>query len=582
MKKLPEIFYMSSKEVDILISQLGISSDTQKLILKTILSYKKEAIDYSSFIEEHSVRIRGLKGELDFLFRKLYEVKRGIVTNKIAIDGEFLPDSIILTDEASYDFYYYSIDDLFLKTYIGIELFSSLLTVKNVESSLLVFQDEFITISDSNINYKFFETKLQLKEILVWKSLIIPSSRALYFIEFVKKMFFNIASNNVVKDVFVRIKGLKLIDYEKTLEEGKNIIGAISKILSGIIEIKDEVLGKKGITFSKNYFVFLEFLNLFIKNEKDLEELKTIEATKIDESLKAIEKTLEFKKGSIDTEEFFSILKVYSEGLNDPENFLLVANIYFFESKIHDILPKIFQVKENFYLYKPFAYEFFLEEYEKVLKFLNSELKANIFKILSFGDDPSSIFTEEGLEEVLNRLVSKYIMNEYCLKNKVKFLDLIVSHFRRVCKTQSVQAHLKDLIKVEAAKYFKNSNELLPLYKIYKLDLYSILNAAYKDLSFFKRIVLFLTGKHQSYKEALSRLDFRAGLNKSGSGLFDPNERVKRQLEKIRKQREEIKEQVRNSYPKRGTAPKQAANKSYTKQEQDEAWVKFSDRIQKK
>ncbi len=125
MKKLPEIFYMSSKEVDILISQLGISSDAQKSILKMILSYKKDAIDYSSFIEEHSVKIRGLKGELDFLFRKLYEVKRGIVTNKIAIDGELLPDEIILTDEASYDFYYYSIDDLFLKTYIGIELFSS-------------------------------------------------------------------------------------------------------------------------------------------------------------------------------------------------------------------------------------------------------------------------------------------------------------------------------------------------------------------------------------------------------------------------------------------------------------------------
>ncbi len=189
MKKLPEIFYMSGKEVDILISQLGIASDTQKSILKTILSYKKNAIDYSSFIEEHSVRIRGLKGELDFLFRKLYEVKRGIVTNKIVSDGEFLPDSIILTDEASYDFYYYSIDDLFLKTYIGIELFSFLLTVKNIESSLLVFQNEFITITDSDINYKFFETKSQFKEILVWRSLIIPSSRALYFIEFIKKYF---------------------------------------------------------------------------------------------------------------------------------------------------------------------------------------------------------------------------------------------------------------------------------------------------------------------------------------------------------------------------------------------------------
>ncbi|EEF81708.1 hypothetical protein [Borreliella valaisiana] len=583
MKKLPEIFYMSSKEVDILISQLGISSDTQKSILKTILSYKKDAIDYSSFIEEHSVKIRGLKGELDFLFRKLYEVKRGIITNKIATDGEFLPDSIILTDEASYDFYYYSIDDLFLKTYIGIELFSSLLTVKNIESSLLVFRNEFIAIADSDINYKFFEIKSQLKEILVWKSLIIPSSRALYFIEFVKKIFFNIASNNIVKDVFVRVKGLKLGDYERALEEGKNVIGAISKILSGIIEIKDEVLGKKGITFSKNYFVFLDFLNLFIKNEKDLEELKAVEAIKIDESLKAIEKTLEFKKGPIDTGEFFSILKVYSEGLNDPENFLLVANTYFFESKIHDILPKIFQVKENFYLYKPFAYEFFLEEYEKVLQFLNSELRVKIFKILSFGDDPSSIFTEEGLEEVINRLVvSRYIMNEYCLKNKVKFLDLIVSHYRRIYKTQSVQVHIKDLIKVEAAKYFKNSNELLPLYKIYKLDLYSLLNAAYKDLSLFKRIVLFLTGKHQSYKEALSRLDFRAGLNRSGSGLFDSNERVKRQLEKIRRQREEIKAQVRNSFPKKGTTPKQAVNKNYTKQEQDEAWVKFGDRIQKK
>ncbi len=50
---------------------------------------------------------------------------------------------------------------------------------------------------------------------------------------------------------------------------------------------------------------------------------------------------------------------------------------------------------------------------------------------------------------------------------------------------------------------------------------------------------------------------------------------------KIRKQREEIKAQVRNSFPKKGATSKQAVNKNYTKQEQDEAWVKFSDRIQK-
>lgn len=75
-----------------------------------------------------------------------------------------MPDSIILTDEASYDFYYYSIDDLFLKTYVGIELFSFLLTVKNIESSLLVFQNEFITIIDSDINYKFLKQNHNLRK----------------------------------------------------------------------------------------------------------------------------------------------------------------------------------------------------------------------------------------------------------------------------------------------------------------------------------------------------------------------------------------------------------------------------------
>lgn len=65
--------------------------------------------------------------------------------------------------------------------------------------------------------------------------------------------------------------------------------------------------------------------------------------------------------------------------------------------------------------------------------------------------------------------------------------------------------------------------------------------------------------------------------------LFDPNERVKRQLSKRRKQREELREQIRSSYVRKGKTPKEATlNRAYTKSEQDEAWLKFEDKLNKK
>ncbi|UER67361.1 hypothetical protein LKV13_00790 [Borrelia sp. BU AG58] len=585
MKKLPEIFYMSDKDLDILISQIGVSSDAQKMILRVIVEHKQDEIDYFGFVEDYSVKIRSLKGELDFLFRKLYEVRRGIIVNRVTPDGEFVPFRMIITDEGSYDFYYYAIEDLFLKHYVGIELFSTLLTVRNIDADLLAFEKKFVTMSDSDINFKYFQENASLKKVFVLNSLIIPSGKALYFIEFIKKMLFNIASNSIVKDIFVKTKNLKLSEYDRILEDGISGVGVVHNLLLGILENKDEILNKKGINISKNYFTFLEILSTYISNEKNLEELKAVENIRIDETLKSIEKTMEFRPGFINIEEFQKILKEHSGELSDPEYFLKVANEYFFESKIKDVLPRVFSIKPGLYLYKPCAYSMFLKEFDRILIDVKYELRNGLFKILKSGGDSSSIFTEEGLNKTLREFIFNYDINDYCFKNKVAFLDFIVSHYRRVSKTQNIQAHIKDIIKTEAAKYFRNSNEFFPLYRIYKVDLSGILKSAYKDLGFLKKVFLFLTGRHQSYKEALSRLDIRVGMKSSSAGLFDPSERAQRQLDRRLKQREEKKEQAKNSYVRKGKGslpPKEEELKNYSKTEQDEAWSKFGDRLGRK
>ncbi|AHH03122.1 Hypothetical protein BHY_0171 [Borrelia nietonii YOR] len=583
MKKLPEIFYLNDKELDILISQIGISSDAQKMILRIILEHKQNVINYANFIEDYSVKIRSLKGELDLLFRKLYEVRRGIIVNQSTSNGELVPYKIIITNENSYDFYYYAIDDLFLKHYVGIELFSTLLTTRNIDKSLLAFEKEFVTLSNSDVNLKYFQDNYSLKKIFVLNSLIIPSGQALYFVEFMKRILFGIASNRIVKDVFMRAKNLKLSEYDRILDEGISGVGVAYNLLLGILENKDEILSKKGVNISKHYFTFLEILNLYIVNEKSLEEARNLESIKIDETLKSIEKAIEFKPGFINIEEFKNILQEHSGGLSDPEHFLKMANEYFFESNINTSLPKIFSIKHGIYLYKPCAYSMFLKEFDQILVDIRDRLKNEFTKMLSNGKNSSTILTEEGLEKTLIEFIANYDINDYCLKNKVVFLDFIVSHYRRVSKTQNIQTHLKDIIKTEAAKYFKNSNTFLPLYRIYKVDLSKILNSAYRDLPLLKRLLLFLTGKQQSYKEALSRLNSKA-MVKNNAGLFDPGERVKRQLDKRRKQREELREQIRNSYAKKGkgTPKGQPLSRTYTKSEQDEAWMKFEDKLNKK
>ncbi|AHH08123.1 hypothetical protein baBA2_000154 [Borrelia anserina] len=583
MKKLPEIFYLNDKEVDILISQIGISSDAQKMILRIILEYKNNVIDYANFIEDYSVKVRALKGELDFLFRKLYEVKRGIIVNQATSNGELSPYKIIITDENSYDFYYYAIEDLFLKHYVGIELFSTLLTIKNIDKNFLAFEKEFITLSNSDVNLKYFQENSSLKKIFVLDSLIIPSGQALYFVEFMKRILFKIASNRIVKDVFMRAKNLKLSEYDRILDESINGIGVAYNLLLGILENKDEILNKKGVNISKHYFTFLDMLNIYITNEKNLEELKNLESIKIDETLKAIEKTIEFKPGFINIEEFKVILQEHAEGLSDPRNFLKVANEYFFESSIKGSLPKIFSIKRGMYLYKPCAYSMFLKEYDQILVDVRDKLRNEFTKMFVNRKNSSDVLIEEGLEKMLSEFVTNYDISNYCLKNKVALLDFIISHYRRVSKTQNIQTHLKDIIKTEAAKYFKNSNTFLQLYKIYKVDLPNLLDSAYRDLPLLKRVLLFLTGKHQSYKEALSRLNSKV-VAKSHIGLFDPGERVKRQLDKRRRRREDMKDQIRNSYVKKsnGTPKKQPLNRTYTKSEQDEAWLKFEDKLNKK
>ena len=79
MKKLPEIFYLNDKDLDILISQIGISSDTQKMILRIIVEHKQNSIDYAGFIEDYSVKIRSLKGELDFYFASFMRLEEELL-----------------------------------------------------------------------------------------------------------------------------------------------------------------------------------------------------------------------------------------------------------------------------------------------------------------------------------------------------------------------------------------------------------------------------------------------------------------------------------------------------------------------
>ncbi|WP_024654097.1 hypothetical protein [Borrelia persica] len=585
MKKLPEIFYLNDKEVDILISQIGISSDTQKMILRIILECKNNVMDYAKFVEDYSVKIRSLKGELESLFRKLYEVRRGIIVNKVTSNGELLPDKIIITDENSCNFYYYAIEDLFLKHYLGIELFSTLLTIKNIDKNLLTFEKEFVILTNEEINLKYFQEYSSLNKIFVYNFLIIPSRQALYFVEFMKRILFKIASNRIVKDIFIRAKNLKLSEYDRILDEGIDGIGVAYNLLLGILENKEEILSKKGVNISKHYFVFLEILNIYIVNEKKLEELKNLENIKIDETLKLIEKTIEFKPGFINIEDFKSILQDHAVKLSDAKSFLTVANGYFFESNVKGSLPRIFNIKHGMYLYKPCAYSMFLKEFAQIVIDIGEKLRNDFAKMLNNGKNSSVVLTEEGLEKTLSEFITNYDLNDYCLNNKVAFLDFIVSHYRRVSKTQNLQVQIKDVIKNEAAKYFKNSTTLLPLYKIYQINLSNLLDSAYRDLSLLRRIVLFLTGKYQSYKEALSRLNSKVIINNHVGGLFDPNERVKRQLSKRRKQREERKEQIRNSYSKKGKGTSNTGHPSgriYSKSEQDEAWLKFEDKLNKK
>ncbi|WP_043924554.1 hypothetical protein [Borrelia hermsii] len=77
------------------------------------------------------------------------------------------------------------------------------------------------------------------------------------------------------------------------------------------------ILNKKGVNISKHYFTFLEILNIYIVNEKSLEESRNLESIKIDETLKSIEKAIEFKPGFINIEEFKNILQEHSGGLSD-------------------------------------------------------------------------------------------------------------------------------------------------------------------------------------------------------------------------------------------------------------------------
>ncbi|WP_114630871.1 hypothetical protein [Oceanispirochaeta sp. M1] len=556
-KDTPEYFRMESFRREEYLSQLGSFTQVQYQLFHNLCDFWEPVLDYNQFILKSSKSFLASNNQLELLMGKLKAAHIGVLQYAI-IEGELKASQIILTEKDDLAFYYYLGEDLLARQIY--ENPHPYLTAKAYDDEGISLPADMITPLDTSMLSPGYAA--ENKELIIIginrkmkAPLLIPSGMIEEFISALIGHIRSEAASPSVMENMSRITEIKISDLQTSL--GKRSpdfwINLCKKLLSQKEELKLRLKGLNPLLFTsaqllQSYFqnTLSEMKQAEIENREKKEALKEIiqefkekettwtHISLLDEKLKEKE-----EKWPGFREEFKNSVLVRGESKEQPDLVLL----------------------NNMLMHRDFLFKYFtrtVDDIRKDLLFLYQDQMTDLLRH-NKTDRYSQFFSRSNFRSDILTRVKEQELQLWELLQKPTRVAESAFHYLQDIKGIKKNSRIKDAMGLYFHADMKNFRNVDTMFQ---LKLLSLFEKSYKEMSWFGRFVLRLTGRYDSYISMFSD---------------DPVVERKQRPPSRRKRRKN------KGIPTKGGVKSYSAKgpqeRPYSPREKRKAWAEFDDAI---
>ncbi|MDC7235672.1 MAG: hypothetical protein PQJ58_20785 [Spirochaetales bacterium] len=553
---VPEYFRMESFRREEYLSQVGSFTQVQYQLFHNLCDFWDPALDYNQFILKSAKSFLASNNQLELLMGKLKAAHIGLLQYAL-IDGELKASRIVMTEKDDLLFYYYLGEDLLARQIHDNP--HPYLTAKAYDDDGISLPSDMITPLETSMLSPGYAAENREPIIIginrkMKAPLLIPSGMIEEFITALIGHIRSEAASPSVMENMSRIADVKISELQAGL--GKRNpdfwINLCHKIQDQKEELKLRLKGLNPLFFTSAQLLHTYFQNTLTEmKQKEIEQREKKEALKeiiqefreketswthislLDEKLKEKE---EKWKGF--REEFKTAVLVRGEDKEQPDLVLL----------------------NNMLMHKDFLFRYFTTSITELRKDLLFMYQGQMTDLLRHNrtDRYSQFFSRSNFRsDILTRVKEQELQLWELLQKPTRVAEAAFHYLQDIRGMKS--SRVKDAMGLyfhSDLKSFRNVDT------IFQLKLLTLFENSYKELGWFGRFILRLTGRYDSYISMFSD---------------DPTAVSKRQSPS-RRSRKKNKGVPGPSGVKNYSA-KGPVERPYTPREKKKAWAEFDDAI---
>ena len=578
---LPAVFQMDLPKREEFLSQVGSFTQEQRRIFHRICDFYDPALDYNRFVLHAGKDILFANNQIEILMKKLKNAHYGLLQFHVH-EGELKPEKIIISNRDSNEYYTALIDDEIQR--ILIDETRSFLTLDELEEmNQRIPFDMVDNISPELLGPKAFgggKTGARILSVNLKHggSLLMTGNSAKTVIGIGQLRIRNALKNTSFITMMSRLMDNKISDIQKKMRTGDRRfwLEISTKVLESREDLQLRFKYLESSLFQSSELLFHYYTNAVEQEEQERKD-NAARDTAMDEVCMEILKKENFL---VTDDGLMRLLEPHEKKWPGfKEGFYEKAVKV--NTKIG--LPLIINLADK-YIHRDHLYPFFRAE----LGVQSKELKYHYIQVMermlrTNNKDKITIFyTRETFRDDVNEQLKSESPVLADLLTKPKILsEGIVHYFKNLKKVRDI-SKIKDFMNNffdNGVIKFKDSDYLLNLY------LLEIFDESYKFLSLWRKFLLKLSGKKESFRNQYSGLeenDKYRGDNASGSGSAIPRDKESVMMYNNPGPRRNDSPSHSTQYRKRRSATPQMGQKQYSLKQRNKAWLEFEDAFQRK
>ncbi len=574
--EMPAYFRKDRVGRDEFLSQLGHFGEEHRALFSRLCDMWEPDMAYSKFFAKAGHEFLNADATLHTLMVHLEKGNCGLIAN-IVKDGQLEKDQIILTDRDAPRFWYWYVENLWQTCRVSDR--TKFPTVKSVVKRG-GFSDDVLQplslaeISGTFIDDHFDDVILYALPDLDGKTLIVTPATLTSMVEVAKLKIRAHLANSPVQPILARLMGTVVSNIRTSLS--KNDTQFWNNISDTIVVHREDLLAKKA-NLSAEIFIAAKILKIFTRNELDESEHRREQDAEKREAIQGILAQLAKKNQFlVPPSEFDAQFEPYKEKWPDLREMFIVT---YLKPSGRTGLPAVVNISED-YIYRDHLYPLFKSQHQIAA----AEMKdyyLNLAERILRTNNKDKITAYTGIkafrEDVREQLALEYpILSELLSKPRI-VSEGIIHYNTKVLNVQDM-----DRVKNVLERFFEaGSIRFLHPDKLFELSPNDLFISAFQRLSWFRKIILKLFGRYDSYLHALNASGFPDGGKASGSAGHNPAE----VLESVRvlpyraslPPGESVTEAAVRRRKQSG-----AAKRRYSMNQQEQAWDEFKNAYEKK